>query len=250
MLRAFSRIRKTLINEGKTSRYIRYALGEFLLIVAGILVALQIQNWNEGRKLDHDRQELIENLKADFQTNLMRLEEIIPVGVNSLEKTKLFLGIAGGDNSDLSLNELKTLAGEAYGGFRFRPTLPAYEAAITTGSIGLIGSPELNKLFIQFKQSDDTFQVTTNFSFQEANLGGGTELRKQLGSWEIMGEFRLPNPPEAFNLSTQEYRNFIAQKEVYAIFENMLVFHALKLAALNEMKNTTEQILTALDALE
>jgi hypothetical protein len=250
MLRLFSSVRKSLIQGNNTLKYIKYAVGEILLIMVGIILALQFQNWNEGRKSEQQRRELIENLKADFQTNLMRLEEIIPVGVNSLEKTKLFLGIAGGDNSDLSLNELKTLAGEAYSGFRFRPTLPAYEAAITTGSIGLIGSPELNKLFIQFKQSDDTFQVTTNFSFQEANLGGGTELRKQLGSWEIMGEFRLPNPPEAFNLSTQEYRNFIAQKEVYAVFENMLVFHALKLAALNEMKNYTEQILAALAALE
>ena len=55
MLRVFSSIRKSLINEGKTVRYFKYAVGVFLLIVAGILVALQIQNWNEGRKLEQDR---------------------------------------------------------------------------------------------------------------------------------------------------------------------------------------------------
>ena len=50
MLRLFSSIRKTLINEGKTSRYVRYAVGEVLLIMVGILLALQVQTWNEERK--------------------------------------------------------------------------------------------------------------------------------------------------------------------------------------------------------
>lgn len=49
--------------------------GEFVLIVWGILVAMEIQNWNERRKLERQRQELIDNLKADFETNLMRVNE-------------------------------------------------------------------------------------------------------------------------------------------------------------------------------
>ena len=250
MLRLFSNIRKTLINEGKTSRYVRYAVGEFLLIVAGILVALQIQNWNEGRKLGQERRELIEDLKVDFQTNLERLGEIIPVGTNRIEKTKLFLEIAGGSRDGFSTEEINQLAEEAYSGFRFRTTLPNYEAAVSTGIIKLLGSPQLNKLFIQIKQIDDDFQIATNLSFQDATLGGGYELRRRLGSHGILYLREAYNPPAAFDISDQEFRHFLAQKEVYAVFENLAVFHNVKLEHLIQMRDLTQQILTALESLD
>ena len=58
-------------------KYLKYDFGEVLLVVAGILIALSVNNWNEERKLESDRLELIENLKADFRMNLERLEEVL-----------------------------------------------------------------------------------------------------------------------------------------------------------------------------
>lgn len=53
MIKFFRNIRQNLLNEGKTSKYFKYAIGEIILVVIGILIALQINNWNEGRK-DHN----------------------------------------------------------------------------------------------------------------------------------------------------------------------------------------------------
>ena len=50
MIKFFRNIRKSLLNEGKTSKYLKYAIGEIVLVVIGILIALQINNWNEHRK--------------------------------------------------------------------------------------------------------------------------------------------------------------------------------------------------------
>ena len=50
MIKFFRNIRKKLLSEGKTSRYFTYAIGEIILVVIGILIALQINNWNEYRK--------------------------------------------------------------------------------------------------------------------------------------------------------------------------------------------------------
>lgn len=50
MIKFFRRIRQELLSENKFNRYIMYALGEIVLVVIGILIALQINNWNENRK--------------------------------------------------------------------------------------------------------------------------------------------------------------------------------------------------------
>ena len=50
MLRFFRHIRQSLLQENKISKYLLYALGEILLVVIGILIAMQINNWKEERK--------------------------------------------------------------------------------------------------------------------------------------------------------------------------------------------------------
>ncbi|GLU45473.1 hypothetical protein Musp01_30970 [Muricauda sp. NBRC 101325] len=55
MIKFFRNIRKTLLNEGKTSKYLKYAVGEIILVVIGILIALHINNWNENRKIQKEQ---------------------------------------------------------------------------------------------------------------------------------------------------------------------------------------------------
>ena len=62
MFRFFSKIRYQLAAENKTARYLRYAIGEILLVVFGILIALQINNWNEARKADKFEKKLLNEL--------------------------------------------------------------------------------------------------------------------------------------------------------------------------------------------
>ena len=50
MIRFFRKIRQNLLSEGKTVKYLKYAIGEIVLVVIGILIALSINNWNEQKK--------------------------------------------------------------------------------------------------------------------------------------------------------------------------------------------------------
>ena len=50
MIPFFRKIRKTLADDNKPIKYFRYAIGEIVLVVIGILIAVQINNWNENRK--------------------------------------------------------------------------------------------------------------------------------------------------------------------------------------------------------
>ena len=51
MLKFFRKIRQNLLSEGNTGKYLKYALGEIVLVVIGILIALQVNNWSEIKKI-------------------------------------------------------------------------------------------------------------------------------------------------------------------------------------------------------
>ena len=69
MIKLFRNIRKNLLNEGKTSKYLKYAIGEIVLVVIGILIALQINNWNEGRKENIHQKSVLSNLLQDLKSD-------------------------------------------------------------------------------------------------------------------------------------------------------------------------------------
>ena len=74
MIKFFRHIRQNLLMENKTGKYFKYAIGEILLVVIGILIALQINNWNEGRKRAAEERLLLSNLKLSFERKLDELE--------------------------------------------------------------------------------------------------------------------------------------------------------------------------------
>ena len=69
MIKFFRHIRRNLMETGKTGRYFKYAIGEIILVMIGILLALQVNNWNESRKVQtqefHLATQLLEDAKAD-----------------------------------------------------------------------------------------------------------------------------------------------------------------------------------------
>ena len=73
MIKFFRKIRHKLLSEGKTEKYFKYAIGEIILVVIGILIALQINNWNNERILAKEEKLLLANLKEEYQENLLNL---------------------------------------------------------------------------------------------------------------------------------------------------------------------------------
>ena len=77
MIKFFRHIRKSLLMENKTSKYFKYAIGEIVLVVIGILIALQINNWNENRKSRQKEQSYLLGFKSDIQNSLKELDRVI-----------------------------------------------------------------------------------------------------------------------------------------------------------------------------
>lgn len=76
MIKFFRKTRQKLLSEGKTGNYFKYAIGEIILVVIGILIALQINNWNNDAIAKKQETALVKRLTADLNNNLEEIEDI------------------------------------------------------------------------------------------------------------------------------------------------------------------------------
>ena len=89
MLFALRKLRKSLIGSSSLRRYTLYALGEIALVVVGILIALQINNWSEEKKSDQRELSLLSELRSNLETNVINLQRDVSrqvFGANCLGK--------------------------------------------------------------------------------------------------------------------------------------------------------------------
>ena len=79
MIKFFRRIRQQLLTKNKFSKYLLYVIGEIVLVMVGILLALQVNNWNEQRKSNLQEKALLEELQKNLQSNLDILDGYIAI---------------------------------------------------------------------------------------------------------------------------------------------------------------------------
>jgi len=78
MIKFFRKIRQNLLTEGKTGKYLKYAIGEIVLVVIGILIALQINNWNEHRKTEIKIKNSLIALRSDLIQDTLLIRNRLP----------------------------------------------------------------------------------------------------------------------------------------------------------------------------
>jgi hypothetical protein len=77
MIKLFRNIRQNLLAEGKMSKYFKYAIGEIILVVIGILIALSINNWNEERKTQNTIKGIYAIVKSDLESDIITINGIL-----------------------------------------------------------------------------------------------------------------------------------------------------------------------------
>ena len=92
MFRIFRRVRYGLSASRNTRRYLFYAFGEMVLVVIGIVIALQIDNWNEWRQEREDEQIVLKQLRDDYRANLAQLEQKMDMRKSIIKASLSVLG--------------------------------------------------------------------------------------------------------------------------------------------------------------
>lgn len=103
MIKIFRRIRQQLLSENKFSKYLIYAVGEILLVVIGILIALQVNNWNQSRNDKNLELKILHQLTVDLEDNL---EEIKGIYNQAMHRRNIIDSIRSYFNQDRALDSL------------------------------------------------------------------------------------------------------------------------------------------------
>ena len=151
MIKVFRKVRQNLIMENKTSKYFKYAIGEIILVVIGILIALQINNWNENRKDSIQEHEYIARLVKENQLNQERFQKKIDeltLGVKSIEGFSFAL-----KNENISDSLLIAAANNffSYGSIfhNFTSSTSTFDDLASTGNLTLISNANLRDQIVQ-----------------------------------------------------------------------------------------------------
>jgi hypothetical protein len=84
MVKIFRKVRQNLLRENRVGKYLIYAIGEIILIVIGIMIAIQLNNWNENRKAKNKEIKVLKELRADLVQHLSDFE----MNIHNLEAWK------------------------------------------------------------------------------------------------------------------------------------------------------------------
>ena len=139
MIKIFRNIRRRLLLGKGFSRYLLYAIGEIILVVIGILIALQINNWNDGRKNIIKRDIILSNLILDLKKDVIAFEKAEIRNQKSIDFINDFLRTAQIDDS----REFINIINERYA---FYPNSSKYKSIISTNQIELLDDSTIDKL--------------------------------------------------------------------------------------------------------
>jgi len=179
MIKFFRRIRQNLLTENKFSKYLIYAIGEIILVVLGILIALSINNWNDNRKNRIAEQKLYKTLIEILEGDLEDVRSKTKILDSAIVGQEIFITESFESvKSRLTDTEIINLINKvAYTSYSFVPNISLYNKIVQNNEIDLIQSEELQRKVIdlyevqywEYKDLDNTLEhlaqegLTSNF---------------------------------------------------------------------------------------
>ena len=169
MIKFFRKIRQNMIKENKVSKYLLYAIGEIILVVIGILIALGVNNWNQEKKDHRLGDELLHRIHSDLVQDTLNFRNTITNNNKLRDEIKEFLVILySGIDSIEQVQKMSAIYDRALDQV-FYVNDNTYKGMISSGTLGLIQNQELK---------DDIVKLYSDYDQKRALLSG-------IGQWMI-----------------------------------------------------------------
>jgi hypothetical protein len=136
----------------RLSKYLAYAVGEILLVVIGILIALQVNNWNEDRKNNIKMDQLYEDLHTNLKTDSIALSNIVKKMKLSIDQQLFVINTSTSDILEqFSKEDIESLVRDIWdGALSFYPKMGVYNQMVNGNLLELIRSKEMKEALIQY----------------------------------------------------------------------------------------------------
>lgn len=217
MIKFSNKIRKQLLDQNKTGKYLKYAVGEIILVMIGILLALQVNSSNSNRQLKKDELKVLKSLKEEFNENLQNFDIAYKFHLN---RKKAIETIMYSNLTELSLDSLKSLNRKVNNNLTFDPFQDIYNSVINSGKIELVSIDSLKLKIARFQDllNDCKEEETNVMLFTERNL-----YPFQLDNAKI--NFFIAHGTEESSKNKQmEYKQDMIQLIESDKYENLLVY--------------------------
>lgn len=209
MIKFFRKIRQKLISEGKAGQYLKYAIGEIVLVVIGILIALQINNWSEKKKEREKEQAFLREINLDFKSNKEQLDSIIEYNKVSLHAGQRLQEILKKfDSQDPKITESNRPFTDSIGYYNnlvwrnktFNPKNGTIEALLNSSSFDLITNDSLRRNLIAWKDVLGDYLEEEEFGMQF--------LFNEYGPWARENI----DPENSIALFSIQHQNFVFKR--------------------------------------
>ncbi|WP_432410513.1 DUF6090 family protein [Rasiella sp. SM2506] len=165
MIKFFRHIRQRLVTENKLSKYLLYAIGEIILVVIGILIALSINNWNQDRLNKSEEQNYLKAIKTDLKKDSLNLNHLInniDIQLTTLGKLKKDL-----DSESLTIQQNVPFTSSLLNTFSFVPEKSTIQDLVSSGKLNLLANKQVKDTLLSYYNTIDTSIFALNTSLIE-----------------------------------------------------------------------------------
>ena len=168
MLKIFRKIRQNLLSENKTSKYTLYAIGEIFLVVVGILIALQINTWNEAKKEDAITQKYYDGFVSDLEKDRTQLEDLISVRKKQSASAKALLNMI--EKNEYELDSFYNHYYFLLPFYRFIPNSNTLEEVLNSSHLRFITDEDIKNRLLDLRSSYKNIQLNEEHVYEDRSV--------------------------------------------------------------------------------
>ncbi len=219
MIKFFRRIRYDLMEKNKTGKYLKYAIGEVVLVMIGILLALQVNNWNESQKANKIGVKYLMGIQNDLKNDIALADSILKQLkpgfsiISSIDSVFYQNQIYNTDRYGSLFDKPDTLIvnGVFYRNLSFRSINSTYQSLISDGQSSLIKNKELFQEIQRIYNESHERIASTYQAIKEIELKIGWAYPVEKRNWTYT-DLKKAKGEKIF----ADLRNFTEQKYWYA----------------------------------
>jgi hypothetical protein len=136
--------------EAKAGKYFKYAVGEIVLVVIGILIALQINTWNQNRIDRNEEINIIAKLHKDFKENKKNIKVFIASNKNEMNAQIELMNLIGASQAELIKHNLDSLFYVAFGANELSFADNTLKNIMNSGQLNLLKNEDVNELLYKW----------------------------------------------------------------------------------------------------